>query len=83
MKSNASNHRQDSPRDRRHSASIPELKILRPDGSWKPIAACVATPEQFEGALSPETLERFIVRAKQSKLAMEGVIAAIRQNWNH
>ena len=83
MNTNATNQRENSQRDQRQSASMPELKILRPDGSWKPIAACVATPEQFEGTLSPEALEWFITRAQQSNLDMDGVIAAIRQNWNH
>ncbi|MGI9243982.1 MAG: hypothetical protein ACR2RV_24510 [Verrucomicrobiales bacterium] len=81
MRTNAADQRDNSPREQQRSAAIPDIKILRPDGSWKPIGACAATPEQFEGRLSADAIERFIARAQQSNLALERVIAAIRGNW--
>jgi len=81
MKTNAAHHRENSPRDQRRPAGVPDIEILRPDGSWKPIGACIATPEQFEGKLSSDAIECFIARARQSNLALERVIAAIRGSW--
>lgn len=81
MRTNAVDQRDDLPREQHRTAAIPDIKILRPDGSWKPIGACAATPEQFEGSLSADAIESFIARARQSNLALERVIAAIRGSW--
>ena len=83
MNTNTTNWRDNLLHDQYETASIPELKVLRPDGSWKPVAACMATPQQFDRALSAETVERFIALARQSNLDMDGVIDTIRENWNH
>lgn len=82
MRTKAADQKENSPRDQHRAAAVPEIKILRPDGSWKPIGACVATPEQFEGKLSAAAIERFIARARHSNLALERVISAIRGSWN-
>ena len=81
MKTNAT--KQNPQGDEHPSAVSPELKVLRPDGSWKPIDACVAMPEQFEGTLTPEVLERIIALARDSNLALERVINGIRQHWSN
>lgn len=81
MRTKAVDQRDNLPREPHRTAAIAEIKILRPDGSWKPIGACSATPEQFEGRLSADAIERFIARARQSNLALERVIAAIRGSW--
>lgn len=81
MRTNTANPRETSPSEPHRSGNIADIKILRPDGSWKPIAACVAAPEQFEATLSPEAIEHFISRARQSNLALERVITAIRRSW--
>jgi hypothetical protein len=60
----------------------PEIEVLRPDGSWKPLAACKAQPEQFEPKLSRKAIERFVARARQSNLALDRVIASIRNSWS-
>jgi hypothetical protein len=63
-------------------AQQPEIEVLRPDGSWKPLAACVAQPEQFEQQLSSKAIEHFVERARESNLALDRVIAAIRNSWS-
>lgn len=67
--------------DEPRSAAIPDINVLRPDGSWQPITACTAMPEQFEGTLPGWVIERFVDNARRSNLALDRVIAAIRQNW--
>jgi hypothetical protein len=82
MRTNTTSHSEKPLRGEPGSAAIPDIEILRPDGSWKPITACVAMPEQFEGTLPGAVIEGFIDSARRSNLALDRVIAAIRQNWN-
>jgi hypothetical protein len=82
MKINAMNLRNYAKPENRCTAALPEIKVLRPDGSWKPLAACVALPGQFERALPRKAIEHFVDRARQSNIALERVIAAIRNSWN-
>lgn len=84
MKTYATNLNENPQPANNGSTASPEIKVLRPDGSWKPMSACVALPEQFEHtlSLSREAIERFVERARQSNLALERVIAAIRNSWS-
>lgn len=82
MRTNTKCQSENPPREEARSGGIADIEILRPDGSWKPITACVAMPEQFEGSLSGAVIERFVESARRSNLALDRVIAAIRQNWN-
>ena len=82
MKTNTMNLREYTQPENRSSATLPEIKVLRPDGSWKSLATCVALPGQFEQALPRKAIERFVDRARQSNIALERVVAAIRNSWN-
>ena len=65
-----------------HNA-MPELEILRPDGSWKPVASCIATPEQLGNRLPTfDAIDGFIAQVRQNDLSLESVVATIRQKWN-
>ena len=66
----------------RETEALPELTVLHSDGSWRPMALCVATPEQLGAvALPSETVQGFVARARKADLALDGVIAMIRRHW--
>jgi hypothetical protein len=83
MKTNTMNLSEHPQPENRSSATLSEIKVLRPDGSWKPLAACVALPGQFERTLPRKAIEHFVDRARQSNIALERVIAAIRNSWSN
>ena len=82
MRTNTTSQSESTLRELPRSGGIADIEILRPDGSWTPITACVAMPEQFEGSLPSAVIEQFVESVRRSNLALDRVIAAISQNWN-
>lgn len=82
MRTNTTKSTQSALTEKLRASAIPEIQIQRPDGSWKPIAACVAAPEQFETTLPSSAVRRLVQSARQSNIALERVLAAIKQSWN-